>query len=110
MLGLKSSRPMAGVRLLLDWQRIAEICVGFGDLARSASYEGLGPTFLNETALLVENSAIPGDFTAPAISAGFQDLDPRDRMERVAKDDRVMEFPFEDGQKRQRIDSWGLAH
>jgi hypothetical protein len=110
MLGSKSLRLMAGLRLFLDWQRIAEICVGLGNLARAAAYEGLGPTFLNETALLVENSAIPGDFAAPAISAGFQNLDPRDRMERVAEDDRVMEFPFEDGQKRQCIDSRGLAH
>ena len=79
-------------------------------LARAAADQGLGPTFLNETALLVENSAIPGDFTAPAIPAGFQGLDPRDPMERVAEDDRVMEFPFEDGQKRQGIDSRGLTH
>jgi hypothetical protein len=111
MLGLMSLRPMAGVRSLRDLQRIADIGFGFvRGLARAAADQGLGPTFLNETALLVENSAIPGDFAAPAIPARFQGLDPRDPVERVAEDDRVMEFPFEDGQKRQGIDSRGLAH
>jgi hypothetical protein len=110
MLGLRSLNSTSGLRLLLDRHRIAESRAGFGYLARSAAYEGLGPTFLNETALLVENPAIPGDFTASAVSAGLQGFDPRDRVERVAESDRVMEFPFEDSQERHRIDSRGLGH
>ncbi len=99
--GGKATPRLAANRRDLSW---------FWGIGATATDEGLGPTLLNETALLVENSTIPGNFAAPAISAGFQGLNLRDTMERVAEDDRVMEFPFEDGQKRQSIDSRGLTH
>ena len=99
-----------GVTLPLDWQRVAEFSVSIRVRARAAAYEGLGPTFLNETALLVENPSIPSDFTAPTIPAGLQCLDSRDGVERVSKHDRMVKFPLEDRQERHRIDSWGLAH
>jgi hypothetical protein len=110
MLGFEVESAMAGLKLLVDWQRIAEAIMGFRGSVRAAAYEGLGPTFLDETAFLVENPAIPGDFTAPAIAAGLQGLDPRNGVERISKDDRVMEFPFENSQERKGIDPRCLAH
>jgi hypothetical protein len=52
---------------------------------------------------------MPGDDASPAAGTRFQRLDRRHDMDRVSKEDRTVEFPFQDGQERERVDSRRLA-
>src|SRR5262249_3255117 len=47
---------------------------------------------------------------AASIASRMQRLNPGDSSNRIAKNDRVMEPPFEDAEERNRVHAWCLAH
>ena len=66
--------------------------------------------FLDQLSILIEDSAVPGDDASSAVGVRLQCLYCRESVDRIAEDDRAMEFPFEDGQKRESVDARSLAH
>ena len=75
----------------------------------SCSHEGLSAAFLDDDSVLVEDTALPGDDTAPTVGVGSECLDPGDGMNGVTEGDRMEEFPLENGEERDRIHTWCLA-
>jgi len=53
---------------------------------------------------------VPGHDASPAVGVRLQRLDPRESVDRIAEDDRALELPFEDGEKREGVDARSLAH
>jgi hypothetical protein len=79
-------------------------------LVRACSHERLGASFLDEVAILIENSPMPRDDASASFGLRLQRLDGRHRVDRITKDDRTKKLPFEDGHECQRIDARSLAH
>jgi hypothetical protein len=69
----------------------------------------LRAAFLDEVAILIQDSAMPGHDSAPALGLGFERLDPGKYVDRITEDDWPMKPPLEDREKRERIDGGCVA-
>jgi hypothetical protein len=70
----------------------------------------LGAPFLNQVSILIQNFSVPRNDASPSSRLRLKRKDGGQGVNRVAKDDWPVKFPFEDRQKRQRVDTWRLAH
>ena len=70
----------------------------------------LGTAFLDDAIVLVQDATMPGDHTSAAIRGGFKGLNAGEATDGVAKEDRVMESPFEDAEKGEGLHTRRLAH
>src|SRR4051812_8423838 len=64
----------------------------------AAPDEGLGQTFLERPAVLVDEATMPGDYPAPAARSWLECVDPRDDLDRVSERDRLKKLPFQNGE------------
>ena len=77
---------------------------------RSCSHERLGAAFLNQVSILIQNFSVPCNDATPSSCLTLQRNNDRQGVDRVPKDDWSVEFPFEDCQERQGVDTRSLAH
>jgi hypothetical protein len=70
----------------------------------------LGAAFLNQVSILIENFSMPGDDSSAASGLRLQRKYGGQGVNRVPKDDGAVKFPFENGQKRECVDTRRLAH
>jgi hypothetical protein len=78
-------------------------------IARSCSHEGLRATLLHHDSILIENAPNPGNNAATSVGMRLERLDLGNGVDRVAKDNRTEESPFQNRQKRHGIDPRCLA-
>jgi len=70
----------------------------------------LGAAFLNQVSILIQNFSVPCNDATPSSCLTLQRNNDRQGVDRVPKDDWSVEFPFEDCQERQGVDTRSLAH
>ena len=70
----------------------------------------MGAPFLNQVSILIQNFSVPRNDASPSSRLRLKRKNDGQGVNRVAKDDWPVKFPFEDRQKRQRVDTWRLAH
>jgi hypothetical protein len=89
--------------LIVDWGTL------FDMLPRSCSHEGLRATFLHTLSCLIDDAPVPGYDTAPAAGVWAQCLDLGQSLDCIPEENRTMEFPFENGEKRECVDPRSLT-
>jgi hypothetical protein len=78
-------------------------------LASSCSHEGLRATLLHDKSVLIEDAPTPRNNAATSVGMRLERLDLGNGVDRVAKDNRTEESPFQNRQKRHGIDPRCLA-
>jgi hypothetical protein len=77
---------------------------------RSAPNECLGPSFLNQVSILIQDFSVPGNNASSSFGLRLQRLDDGESMNRITEDDWPMKLPFEDCQESEGVDARSLAH
>ena len=72
----------------------------------SCSDESLRASLLDEMAILVQNTAVPRNDSAPALGLRAERLYFRKNVNRITEENRPMKLPVEDRQQGEGIDRW----